>query len=175
MSERVLSTISYEQVSEELRRKYPIHSVWDDVTCKLIGKPFRFIRVKEHMYAVYKHNEETLRVPVIDARCACLLYMILKNTHAMSDPLVAKILAQRTISNHAHISGVEEPEYTTRLRVASSNFTRQVSNLASRVSAKEAMEDDGAGWKYTFKYMDASSSLTNPPVALLNKRVSSLG
>ena len=169
MSDRILSQMSYEQLPESLRSKYPIDELWDHATSNIIGNPFRFVRKNNSLFAVIEHNGSVIRVAIVDARCACLLYKIVKDDFSSQDPQVARVLASRSAGRDM-ISN-EEPEFTVTLRRASSNHFRSVGQLTDRVLNSRVFQDDGDGWRVCMELIDTTTAASNVPVKVLCQMV----
>ena len=167
---RVLSTKSYDEMPETLRKAYPINDIWDANKNTLIGRPFRFKRaLGDRMLAVFNINGETISISILDARCACLAFKIMTNKTCNTE---AHDMLATIGSSVTHIALSEaEPHMTTVLRRASSNYRRSVGQIGQRIHSGTEAKDDGCHWKGTVELWNTTPVFSNPTVGSLKLKL----
>ena len=162
---RVLSTKSYDEMPENLRKSYPINDIWDAKKNTLIGRPFRFKRLRDSMLAVFNIDGETISISIVDARNACLAFKMLSDKSCNGE---AHRMLAAVGSSVAHMALSEaEPHMTTVLRSASSNYRRSVGQVGERIHTGTTAMDDGCNWKRTVELWNTTPVFSNPSVASL--------
>jgi len=154
---RRLSRVRYEDLSDELRRRYPIDELWDASARRLRGRPFRISRVREEMVAIFDGD---IRFRVVDVRCACIFFLMLRESH--DGPERVRHIAHAYDATQARAT--REPSTTVALRHAAAAHRRRAFGLHELVRARTGCVEDGAEWRPHLETVDASSLAINPPV-----------
>lgn len=159
-----LSRVRYEELDELVRLRYPIDEIWDASTRRLRDRPFRISRVHDHMVAIFDGD---VRFRVVDVRCACVFYMMLREDLDDPERVRHKAHARTAVATRAS----HEPRATIALRHAAAAHRRCALGVRDLVHARTPVVEDGAEWRACLEAMDASPVALNPCVSDLRTTI----